>query len=61
MSTLRVKDLIKELAVNRSVELDRLFAEGERRGIPHGIILDSVGRMASEGILAIKDGVVRIK
>jgi hypothetical protein len=61
MSTLKVKDLIKEFSVGRSVELERLFSEGEKRGISRGIVSDSIGRMASEGIIQVKQGKVFLK
>lgn len=61
MVTMQIKKLIEDLSgMDKKVELKRVIEEAEKIGIRSGFAKDAIGRLASEKVLSIKDGVVRI-
>ncbi len=61
MVTMQIKKLIEDLSsIDKKVELKRVIEEAEKSGISRGFANDAIGRLASEKIVSIKDGVIRI-
>lgn len=60
MVTMQIKKMIEDLSIDKKVELNRVIEEAEKAGISKGFAKDAIGRLASEGIIAVKDGVVRV-
>lgn len=61
MVTMQIKKLIEDLSsIDKKVDLNRVIEEAEKAGISKGFAKDAIGRLASEKVLTIKDGVVRI-
>lgn len=61
MVTMQIKKLIEDLSsIDKKVELKRVIEEAEKAGISSGFAKDAIGRLASEGIISVRDGVVRV-
>ncbi len=60
MVTMQIKKLIEDLSIDKKVELKRVIEEAEKSGISSGFAKDAIGRLASEGIISVRDGVVRV-
>lgn len=60
MVTEQIKKIVEQLGVDRKAELKRVIEEAEKAGISRGFVMDAIGRLASEGAVKVKDGVVRI-
>lgn len=60
MVTMQIKKLIEDLSIDKKVELNRVIEEAEKAGISKGFAKDAIGRLASEGMISVRDGVVRV-
>ncbi len=60
MVTMQIKKLIETLSIDKKVELNRVLEEAEKAGISKGFAKDAIGRLASEGFISVRDGVVRV-
>lgn len=61
MVTMQIKKLIEDLSsIDKKVELKRVIEEAEKAGISSGFAKDAIGRLASEKVVSIKDGVIRL-
>lgn len=60
MVTEQIRKLIDGLSIDKKVDMNRVLEEAEKAGISRGFAMDAIGRLASEGFVKIKDGVVRV-
>lgn len=60
MVTATVESLIRELAVGGRINLESVYLKAEERGTRRALIVDAIGRLASEGVIRIRKGVIEV-
>lgn len=60
MVTKTAESLIREMAIGGKITLETVLLKAEERGIERKLVNEAIGRLASEGAIKIKKGVIEV-
>ncbi len=60
MVTALAERLVRELALGGRINLESVYLKGEERGIKRSMLSEALGRLASEGVIKVKKGVIEV-